>query len=303
MTTSCPRSYHYEDLVRRMELERLSIECPETFMHVSVPTLLYGIHVSTAPQIHESIEKSKHDILAQITVLQQKDERLYQQMQETGQLVQKTNQLVQETNQLIEWSVRNFTRLWNLQMRWLEAECPNTFVLLPGSKSRFNPKDWIGQEYTLHLLCQHPSGPHRLDAPGYDLRRSRSWWIKLSPWLKHLATFLKYGVPLFGMARPIIDILSTGNMDAELDLLKNISDDLPDFVDGDGTELHHEHFHVDDDQAVGAALRTLYNFLREVDPSQHWSGLQKVITPDGNVLWLCKDHAQTYEVLPLQLEE
>jgi len=36
-------------------------------------------------------------------------------------------------NQLCEWNVRQFTRLWNLEMRKMEAECPNTFYIVPGS--------------------------------------------------------------------------------------------------------------------------------------------------------------------------
>src|SRR5438445_9213620 len=39
----------------------------------------------------------------------------------------------QRLNQLCEWNVRQFTRLWNLEMRKMEAECPNTFYLIPGS--------------------------------------------------------------------------------------------------------------------------------------------------------------------------
>jgi hypothetical protein len=40
-----------------------------------------------------------------------------------------------------------------------------------------------------------------------------------------------------------------------------------------------------------AALRALHVWLREVDKTQHWCGLQKVVTNDGNILWLCPEHA------------
>ena len=39
------------------------------------------------------------------------------------------------------------------------------------------------------------------------------------------------------------------------------------------------------------ALRALHVWLREVDKTQHWCGLQKVVTNDGNLLWLCPEHA------------
>jgi hypothetical protein len=55
-------------------------------------------------------------------------------------------------------------------------------------------------------------------------------------------------------------------------------------------------------QAVGPALRAVYNFLREADTAQFWGGLSKVLTPDGNILWLCEVHRKQYEVKRLQLD-
>ena len=49
-------------------------------------------------------------------------------------------------------------------------------------------------------------------------------------------------------------------------------------------------------EAEGAALRALHVFLREVDKTQHWCGLKKVVTNDGNILWLCAEHARFHEV-------
>jgi len=41
------------------------------------------------------------------------------------------------------------------------------------------------------------------------------------------------------------------------------------------------------------ALRQL---LDAEDPSQHWGGLKKVLTPEGHYLWLCEHHAEAYKV-------
>jgi internalin A len=46
----------------------------------------------------------------------------------------------------------------------------------------------------------------------------------------------------------------------------------------------------------GAALRTLHEFLKEKDPDQVWGGLTRTTTPEGDVLWLCKEHIK--EVYP-----
>ena len=61
------------------------------------------------------------------------------------------------------------------------------------------------------------------------------------------------------------------------------------------------HLQPGPEQTIGPALRFLHNFLREVDQQQFWGGLEKVVTPDGNILWLCSLHARPYEVQPLTL--
>src|SRR5262249_38591292 len=146
---------------------------------------------------------------------------------ETKELVQETNQLVQETNQLMEWSMRNFTRLWNTQMRWLEAECPNTFILEKEAKTTFRPKNLINQKYRLRLLCQYPSGPHPIAGDrGYELAKPHDWWVKVSPWLKHLVTFLKYGLPFAGFSIGTLDFKDFQALENEIDFLGKLNKEL-----------------------------------------------------------------------------
>ena len=44
----------------------------------------------------------------------------------------------------------------------------------------------------------------------------------------------------------------------------------------------------------GAALRAVRELLDAKDPKHVWGGLQKVLTPEGHYLWLCKHHAEEY---------
>ena len=57
------------------------------------------------------------------------------------------------------------------------------------------------------------------------------------------------------------------------------------------------------EQSSGAALRVLHSFLKEADPSEYWDGLQRVVTEDGNIFWLCEKHAYPYRVQPLQVRQ
>lgn len=53
--------------------------------------------------------------------------------------------------------------------------------------------------------------------------------------------------------------------------------------------------------AEGPALRALYSLLRKVDPDNAWRGLSCVVTPDGNILYLCEEHRKKYEVELLKI--
>jgi len=285
---SCREVYRYEeDLVRRMNAGKQSVECPASYLDVSVPELLYGIHSSTTPQVVAVVEAGQQKIVQMLTAMQQRDDLL-----------------IEQVKQLCEWNVRHFTRQWNLEMRKMEAECPNTFILLPASRTPFHPKNWISQSYKLHLLCQYPSGPHLVDKRyAYDVQQAKEWWVAVSPWLKYTIAFLKCGIPLAGAVGAVVDAVDFKNFEAEIDLLEKMSEDLPDIVESDPGDFAHKQTHDEQMQMTpGPALRALYSFLKEKDKAQFWGGLQKVITPDGNILWLCEKHARPYEPPLLQLD-
>ncbi|HEY4033713.1 MAG TPA: hypothetical protein VGL94_07115, partial [Ktedonobacteraceae bacterium] len=89
--------------------------------------------------------------------------------------------------------------------------------------------------------------------------------------------------------------------DNQVQLLEKIIEDLPDMAEHDPTSLAERYHSGGFEQSIGPALRVLHSFLKEVDSHQYWDGLQKVVTEDGNLLWLCEEHARPYQVQPLQL--
>src|SRR6266849_359920 len=210
-TKPCSHYYRYEELVRRMEVNRYKIECPETFTEVSVPTLLYGIHMSTDQQVIADIQQGPRDI------------------QQSLKELQKLDIILDKLNQQSELIGRNFTRQWNLEMKKIEAECPNTFFLIPAENTPFDPKNWVSQNYRLYLVCQHPSGPHRV-GDGYQLRKSKEWWASIRPWLNHLINFLKFAVPMGKAIGDVFDAVDIKQIQANIDLLEEIAKDLPGFA-------------------------------------------------------------------------
>jgi internalin A len=287
--TPCRKVYDYEeDLIWRYQHNKLSIECRASFAEVSVVELLYGIHIVTTPQVQANVEAGYQEILRRLDTLQQS-----------------SGLLLQQNNQLRELYERNFTRSWNLEMQKMETECPNIFFLIPDAHKRFDPRQWIGHKYRLYLVCQHPSSPHIADEEhnGYALDIPKEWWKTVVPWFKYLITFLKFGIPLGDALGAVVDTLDFKAIENQLKLLETITSDLPNIVvESDPMSSVEKDMHIGREQVVGPALRVLHSLLDEVDKQHYWAGLQRVVTPDGNILWLCGEHAKTYEVQPLRLE-
>jgi internalin A len=296
----CPHFYRYEELVRRMEAKRYRVECPESFSEVSVPTLLYGIHMSTDKQVMSDILHGQETLQTTLNEMW-KDEK--QGLASLHEALKYQSELLKQQSELIG---RNFTRLWNLEMKKMEAECPNTFYLILGENKPFDPKNWVSRDYRLCLVCQHSPGPHRV-GDAYHLRKSKEWWTTVGPWLNHLINFLKFAVPMgkaVGVVVEAVDILpDIKQIQANIDLLEQITQDLPEFASYDSMKDVNEQTQTDQYQrTVGPALRALRTFLIEADPGQIWGGLYKTPTPDGNILWLCDKHHEQYIARPLKLE-
>jgi internalin A len=298
----CPNFFRYELLVRRMDAKRYEVECPESFQMVSVPELLYGIHTSTNDQVIADIRQSQQELI--------------QGQKQVLEISTEMATFLKEINQRAELIWRALLRQWNFEMKRMEAECPNIFFLtltkkadftsqnwmhrlVQDGKKRFNPQNWVSQEYGLYLVCQHPSGPHPV-GEGYSLREAKDWWINVNPWLNYLVSFLKVAIPVGKAFGDVYDTIDFDHMSHQIALMEEITNNIPALANLDTLangvpEPHLNH----DQQVVGPALRALYNFLHTVDPAHTWGGLYKTVTLDGNILWLCNTHRQQYEAKPL----
>jgi hypothetical protein len=180
-------------------------------------------------------------------------------------------------------------------MKKLEAQCPNTFFLVPGDSSAWNLMNWVSQEYRMYLICQHPQGPHPV-GNGYRVRQAAEWWAAVSPWLNHLVRFLKFAVPMGSAVGAVYDEAAMEEMKNSIKLMEEMTKTLPTFKAESASSVIAAQDPVGPDQiAVHLALRALYSFLTTVDPSRYWGGLIDTVTPDGNILWLCAEHRKQYE--------
>jgi internalin A len=283
--TPCEHFHDYERLVERMTQNRLTAECGLTFEEVSVPFLLEGIHYTTDKLVAEKLERN-HQALQDLSRGQ---DRIIE-------ITSQNRELLIQNAQLSEQLIRSFTRLWNLQMASLHAECPNTFVLLPANRSRFNPKNLFNTEFRLFLLCQNPTGPHVCRGEdGYPVPQAKEWWTDIAPWLKRLVEFLRF-IPTARDVAEAFDEQYFDDIDTSLDIYDAVVDILPEadpLIEAEHLGLPRGR--VDPFAAEGPALRALYTFLKKADKRQRWGGLYRTLTSDGNILWLCSEHRPAYE--------
>lgn len=272
--TPCPHYFEYDKLVERKQRGKETIECGESYDPVSVTELLEGIHYST----HDRLEQKLDDMRA---------------------VVDANHVLLVENRQLTEQLVRESLRMWNFTTRNAFSDAPSLFVLMPGERRRFDPRNLISEDNRLYLLCQHPAAPHIVvGEPGYAAPHDRDWWRQVSPWLRTMAKLLKFVPKLAGVAEAY-DETWYKTIELNVELYSVVAQVVPDFDETLDRLARHAlagDLEAGSIEAEGAALRALHVWLREVDKTQHWCDLQKVVTNDGNVLWLCPEHAKFHGI-------
>ncbi|HYN89198.1 MAG TPA: COR domain-containing protein, partial [Ardenticatenaceae bacterium] len=281
---ACGYFHAYERLVERMRQGRLEAECGEWFVMVSVPELLEGIHYTTHDRVERKLDAVVHKLdqarigIADLTTL-------------STEIRDNVVTIVQGFEDLR----RNFSRLWNAQMAQLEAECPNVFVLMPGGRAALHPKNVLGTQYTLYLLCQHPVGPHIVGGePGYNVTIPKEWWAQTAPWLKKLLDYLRY-IPKGKAFVEAYDEALYKEVEAGIKVLEAALSLAPSLEGEPPAGQPSERSRFGAVTSEGPALRGFYTFLKELDKHERWCGLTKILTNDGNLLWLCREHLPLYE--------
>jgi internalin A len=260
--------------VERKQAGKPTIECGEKpYADVSVTELPEGIHYTT----HDRLETKLDEIRA---------------------IVDASHALLVQNQQWTEQLLRETARMWNLLTKSLFSEAPSIFVIMPGDRPSYDPRGLFSEDFELYLLCQHPAGPHLVAGEkGYPAPKDREWWGRVRPWLRQLSKILKF-VPRLSAVGKLYDEQGEKIIQLTLELSSAIADIPPEFAAPADRSARRELGLTlgTDVEAEGAALRALHIFLREAGKTQHWCGLQKMITNDGNILWLCAEHARFHGI-------
>jgi hypothetical protein len=257
----CENLYLYEALHRRFVKSVPTIECVLSETSVNVADLLFAIAPAPTDAILGHISSQVSKLSGNMDMLRSE----------------------------VAFGHREFLKALRRQQSRLEAVCPSLFTLTEAT-GRFHRPGF--RRLQLRLYCEQPGEFHELPEEPYTIDQPTRWLSVTGPYLVTLVHVLKHAAPL---AEPILGLTAdhlAKSLSDEVGLMKELISQLPGDLDNIKTGLH------DSNEQRRAAedvdYRALYSLLRECDPNEHWQGLGRVYTPEGEILWLCSHHARQY---------
>ncbi|PNH01922.1 hypothetical protein TSOC_012138 [Tetrabaena socialis] len=206
---------------------------------------------------------------------------------------------------------------------------PALHVLLPEPAARrawwkVDVKGLVKARFRLHLLCEHPDGPHLTDHEGYEIERPKQWLRKYVPAVRIIShtvgLLLGAGVKAhttgahdggLGKLGAMVDehvlnepLEAFKNMNLLLDELEAGQEGagvkggkaagMPPSAPPPGTTADWHAKHAVEFEGCQEARREIQLLIKKQDPNCRYGDLQKVAALSGDILWLCKRHAECH---------
>jgi small GTP-binding protein len=256
---TCSHLFELKQLEKRLSIEtpKQFIECPEELEDVGVMKLIFGL--SFAPNNEILVEKIRSEI---------------------EKVIKRENR--SQTDELIKFTQLEFVKSYQSAQEIADITCPNIFTIkeikagLKGIKS--------AKRYKLQLYCQMPGCNHSI-GEAYDVEIPPNWIIAIGPYYNKMLKILKFTLPL------VIPGAKYMLEDAEVDIAKPYIDSVKEY-----SKIAPEAEWNKLSDTYDMPIRHIRNLLDSVDPKKDWKGLSRLVSPEGHILWLCKDHFAEYKV-------
>lgn len=262
----CPGRFNFRKLLHRREHGRFSVECDECFEEFDIQRLLTGF-----PQAAGSIGK---------------------RLDRLGQLVERVDQRTERIEQMAAEAANGIRATLTLLSQEV-VDCPRLFVLRPKEKKRWSPARVWESDYALTLCCEHPGHEHLWSKATYEVSQSREWLERTGPYISVVSKTLRVAVPIAGaLAGTMMDDVTQKDLADEMKLMDRIAGALP-----SGIEVDREAVEGTDQltRSQGEGLRALRQLLLELDKARSFGGMRRVVTPSGDILWVCPEHYPKYD--------
>ena len=291
---NCPTWFDYDKLIRRRRLGKPTVECPTTYKEVDVTWLLSGIAPSAADPASPPNEYTS-ELFDALTA-------------HTGRILAAVTEGTRSTaGELARQSAAmdvGFTRLWNLLGAQYQKRCPRVFTLTPGRTRRLPGVHGL----VLRLYCEEPGAWHPLpgDEGTYNVTDVTPWLAALNRHLAKILALLTAASPLAGSILGIAAVQLQGQLADDVKGMKELLASLParlPLPEGQTGQIAPNA--ADDWREPGiraendADFRAIVAFLHQIDPDERWGGLSRISTPEGRILYVCRDHLDRYQLTPM----
>jgi internalin A len=259
----CSGTFSYASLRRFRELHRTHIDCHVCAQQQEVARLLTGFELIAAP-----FDEKLDQIVRHLEEVQANQQRIAVAAAETAA------------------QVRSAIKILSAEI----TDCPRLFTVERlGSRRRLPWND----RFKLTLCCEHPSHEHPWEPATYVFTRPKSWFRDVLPYAIFVSRLLKVAMPIAGAAAHVVLPHQNAQwLERQFKIVQSIAEQVPD------KEPEHVRIEPGDHRltpAQGAGLRTYRYLLFELDLGRSFGGLQRVVTPYGDMLWVCPHHYREYE--------
>jgi hypothetical protein len=282
--TACPHEFRHEQLRARLDRKppRETIECPEHLENVEVSFLLQGIERPAA----DRSERMTRQVMARLDRLEIIGQRRHDEVRDG------IEQTRAEMSAMVAEQQRGFLGLLRREQSQQEAVCPSVVWVRRVSRREAGHRLRPGDVFQLHLCCEAPGEWHLLEgSEPYEVPANSELTNVVLPYVHRTLKVLKYVTPVFGAALGAASEDLSKVMKDDLELMKALLDGLPQELRGQLSDRESRSMAVAQDHAE---YRQMYALLKQLDPEEHWAGLNKVTTPEGPTYWLCREHAGFY---------
>jgi len=277
--SSCQGRFGLDTLERWRERNRPTIDCHECDEPQSVTELLTGFKGPEAPitQVLAAVEEHTEELKAEI--------RRQATLIKTDYRDLATANAAETANQL------------RILLRAVSTElpgCPRLFTLVPRRRKGRERIDSTKDYWRLTLWCEHPSHEHPWPAAEYEFPQPKEWFRTIAPYVVMISNLLRLVVPVASAAvEAALPYDRRQTVQADLDLMKTVAEKaLPTKLRSDSAQAWRQM----GTKAEGATLRGLRALLVSLDPAMTFGDLRQVLSPSGDVLWVCPQyHYQEYD--------
>lgn len=185
--------------------------------------------------------------------------------------------------------------LEQIAMRVIDV--PGMFTIMPVDRTTLDPRGIWSKPVKITLWCTHPGECHPVSEASYETAQPKEWFARTLPYFKTTLRLLKL-TPIVRGALSDCDVNEVvSHLQALEALCSAIEDELFD-KEGIGPISESELNVWRTDRTESPLDREIKRFLLRLGNSNSFSPLHKVITPSGDVAWVCPVHYDRHYSTP-----